>query len=219
MNVEEDAESHELVTTTSPTMFFRLLQTSSTRIFDLPRLKSAYQMAYLVGVSIQKFQDAAFDRMHDFDERYISMNSSAKTSTAAATTEAIAEGGSGVAGSPARPKQEPPGSPTEARTKLKHFAFAWLNNCQDLHDFSINLQDYLNRELAAHLRREQVAMDLQEQRGGELIISGGTMGQQREVDFEDIGGSFLKIGSQVRQPGVSTSSRAFQLFLLPVFVD
>ena len=205
MNVKEDAESHELVTTSSPTMLFRLLQTSAQRIFDLPRLKSAHQMAYLVGVSIHKFQDAMFDKMQDFDGRYIRMVPAAAKSnsnnnpTAAAAAEEAAESAA-VAGSPARgakAKGAEPASPTKQRIHRRHFAFAWLNNCQDLHDFTINLQDYLNQELASHLRREQAAFDLAEQQGGELRVSGGSMGRELTVDFEDIGESFVKIGSQV----------------------
>ena len=57
----------------------------------------------------------------------------------------------------------------DALAQLKHFAFAWMNNCQDLHDFTANLQDFLNKSLYEAHERELSMIETATQQGLTLV--------------------------------------------------
>ena len=86
----------------------------------------------------------------------------------------------------------------DALAQLKHFAFAWMNNCQDLHDFTVNLQDYLNKSLYEAHEREVSMIETAQQQGGHLMrLASAPMGSPRKsrVDFEETATQFLRSGT------------------------
>eukprot|EP01044_Picomonas_judraskeda_P011692 COSAG03_NODE_1615_length_3767_cov_3581.553435_2_plen_607_part_00 len=197
MRAEEDetANHHTMYTTPAPSLFFRLLQTSSTMAFNLPRTKYALQMAFLVGNAIRKFQDVLNDRIDNFNQRFVIGEEELPVPTAAKGSDDNSDEEDGQAQS----TQAYEDARADAFEQLKHFSFAWMNNCQDLHDFTVNLQDFLNRSLFMMQEREVAAEELAEQHGGLTRLTSAPLGSPRmsRVDFEDTSSEFLRLGTQL----------------------
>eukprot|EP01043_Picozoa_sp_COSAG02_P056940 COSAG02_NODE_6832_length_3339_cov_20.969753_2_plen_576_part_00 len=198
MRVEEDdtSDHHTMYTTPAPSLFFRLLQTSSTMAFDLPRTKYALQMAYLVGHAIGKFQDMLNDRIDDFNQRFVIAGEELPLPKAAQSSEENSDEDDGQTTALNQARED---ARADAWEQLKHFSFAWMNNCQDLHDFTVNLQDYLNRSLFMMHEREVAAEELAAQHGGLARLTSAPLGSPRasRVDFEDTAAEFLRSGTQL----------------------
>ena len=160
--------------------------------FDLPRTKYALQMAYLVGNAIAKYQDAINTRIEDFNQRFVIGGEELPTGTKgpgdSSDEDEVTTSATLQAHEDAR---------ADAWARLKHFAFAWMNNCQDLHDFTINLQDFLNRSLYILHEREQERQDQAEQYGGLSRMTSAPLGSPRKsrVDFEETAAEFLRTGT------------------------
>lgn len=198
MRVEEDEASdhHTMYTTPAPGLLFRLLQTSATMAFDLPRTKYALQMAYLVGSAIVKFQNALNTRIDDFNGRFVIDGEELPVPKAA---EGADDNSDDEAAQTAESIEAHEDARADAWVQLKHFAFAWMNNCQDLHDFTVNLQDFLNRSLFMMHEREAAAEELAEKHGGLTRAMSAPLGSPRKsrVDFEDTAADFLRSGTQL----------------------
>ena len=200
MKVEEDETSdhHTMYTTPAPGVFFRLLQTSSTMAFDLPRTKYALQMAYLIGNAIAKFQDAINSRIDDFNQRFVIGGEELPVPKAKASAGGDEDSDEDEVQTAAS-IQAKEDARADAWAQLKHFSFAWMNNCQDLHDFTVNLQDFLNRSLFMLHERELAAEELAEQHGGLARMTSAPLGSPRKsrVDFEETAAEFLRSGTQL----------------------
>lgn len=207
-HAQADEEHHERCSTRAPALFFRLLRESASRIFDLPRFESALHMSSQAGIAIHKFQDAVFSKMTKFNEESIKVDSIAtqfRSSHKNSNLDAEAEAKAG----------DHDANVEDKHRQLKHFAFAWLNNCQDLHDFTVNLQDHLNSNLEDLYDRVQLLHDLNGYQTGEKQITSS----HRTVDFENIAEGFLQIGVQFATMVGDLLWRDLQPLCEQLFVD
>jgi hypothetical protein len=58
--------------------------------------------------------------------------------------------------------------------RIRMFAYAWTNNCQDLSDFTRDLETTLNTELAYMLQRDRATEALAVQQGSHVTRTSST---------------------------------------------